>query len=77
MVDVLGLVLLELVLAREGHLAVEAAKGPQVGVARERVPLEVERRLERLAAQRTLLVRLHVIVLRGVLRQLLARLERL
>ncbi len=74
-VDVLGLVLLQFVLAREVHVAVGAVEGPEIAVAGERVALEVERGLEGHAALGAGLV-LGGVVEGGVPGEVLAGLER-
>jgi hypothetical protein len=67
-IDVLGLVLFEFVLAGERHQAVVAPEGPDVAVTGESVAFEVKRGLERLAALVTRLV-LERLVLANVLGQ--------
>ena len=69
MIDVLGLVLLELVFARERHRAVVALERPHVRVASERMALQMKRGLERLAAFVTRLV-FESLVLTNVLGEL-------
>ena len=68
MVDVLGLVLFQLVLAGKGHFAVITLEGPYVGVTRERVSLQVKRCLESFSALVTSLV-LYRIVLAHMFRK--------
>ena len=43
MIHMFGLVLLELVFARERHLAMIARERPQIAVSGERVPLQMKR----------------------------------
>jgi hypothetical protein len=76
MIHMFGLVLLELVLACERHLAMIARERSYIAVSGERVPLKMKRRLKRHA---TLLTRLVFgrVMQRGMTRKIFSCLERM
>ena len=76
MIDVFRLVLFEFVLARKRHITMVAFKRTYVAVARQRMPFQMKRSLERHAAVLARLV-LAVVVQSSVSRQVFARFKRI